>query len=62
MLREKEVLAILQVGRKTLQRWVAAKTFPAPVGLSARRIAWYADEVAAWQKTRPLRRVSSHDT
>lgn len=53
MLREKEVLAIVPVTRRTLQNWVIEGKFPKPYKIGQQRIAWYADEIAAWQKTRP---------
>jgi len=57
MLLEREVLDIVPVARATLQRWIKAGTFPPPVEMGPNRIGWYADDIAAWQRSRQQRRV-----
>jgi prophage regulatory protein len=52
MISEKRVLELIPIARSTLQAWVKDDTFPKPVPIGARRNAWFADEVAAWQITR----------
>lgn len=47
------------VSRSTLLRWVKAGTFPAPVNLGARAVAWDSTEVAMWQAARLATRVGS---
>ena len=49
MLSEKAVLKIVPVTRRTLRKWGKAGTFPRAVPISEGRIAYYADEIAAWQ-------------
>jgi predicted DNA-binding transcriptional regulator AlpA len=41
------------VGRKGLNGWIDAGTFPPPVRLSANRIAWRASDLQRWKDTRP---------
>lgn len=50
MLSEKAVLKIVPVARRTLRKWGKAGTFPRAVPISEGRIAYYADEIAAWQR------------
>ena len=56
MMNIEEVLTIVPVGRTTLFRMERDEKFPASHYISANRRAWYADEVAAWQKTLPSNR------
>ena len=51
MLSEKAVLKIVPVARRTLRKWGKAATFPRAVPISEGRIAYYADEIAAWWTT-----------
>jgi prophage regulatory protein len=49
MLSMKQVLKIVPVSRSTLARMVDAGRFPKPFPLSEVRVAWFEDEVIAWQ-------------
>ncbi len=49
MLSIKQVLALIPFSRATLYREMEAGRFPAAHGIAPRRIAWFKDEVAAWQ-------------
>jgi prophage regulatory protein len=48
LLRIFEVLEIVGFSKSTLNNRVKNGTFPAPVKLSARLIAWRTEEVLAW--------------
>jgi prophage regulatory protein len=51
MLSMKQVLDLIPVTRQTLWRWYTKDgTFPKPVPIGGKRVAWYADEVEAWQR------------
>jgi predicted DNA-binding transcriptional regulator AlpA len=52
MLSEKQILDLLPIARSTLQNWEREGAFPKSVQIGPNRKAWYADEVAAWQKRR----------
>jgi predicted DNA-binding transcriptional regulator AlpA len=52
MLSEKQILDRLPIARSTLQKWEKAGDFPRSIQIGPNRKAWYADEVAAWQKQR----------
>ena len=47
--------------RLHINRLVAAGQFPAPVRLSANRIAWRASEIDAWIASRPTRGAEVND-
>jgi prophage regulatory protein len=49
MLNEKQVLAIVPVGRTTLYRMEKAGRFPKSTYISPNRRVWFADEIIAWQ-------------
>jgi prophage regulatory protein len=51
MLNEKQVLAIVPLGRSTLLRMEREGKFPKSTYISPNRRIWYEDEIAAWQKT-----------
>ena len=46
-----------RTGRSRTQRWrdIKAGKFPAPIEVGPNQIGWYADEIAAWQESRPRR-------
>src|SRR6185437_8197909 len=48
ILRLKEVMAMVGLGRSAIYRMRAAGTFPKPVRLGARAVGWIADDVIAW--------------
>jgi len=50
MLSARQVLRLVPVHANTLRRWVQGGKFPTPVTIGANSRAWYADEVAAWQR------------
>jgi predicted DNA-binding transcriptional regulator AlpA len=50
MLNEKQVLAIVPVGRTTLYRMEKAGRFPRSTYISPNRRVWFEDEIIAWQK------------
>jgi prophage regulatory protein len=52
LLREPDVLQIIQISRSTLWRLVRQGTFPRPLKLSVGATAWKADEVEDWIETR----------
>lgn len=47
-LRIPEVVAMIGMGRSTVYDMLAAGTFPAPVKLAVRVVAWRESEVRAW--------------
>jgi len=49
MLGMKQVLALITFSRATLYREMEAGRFPTAREIAPRRIAWFKDEVAAWQ-------------
>ncbi|MFM0385880.1 helix-turn-helix transcriptional regulator [Paraburkholderia dipogonis] len=46
--REKNLLPLLAISRKTLERWVASGQFPAAVRLGDAAKGWNVDVVRAW--------------
>jgi predicted DNA-binding transcriptional regulator AlpA len=51
-LRQRELLAIIPISAATLWRKVREGSFPAPVRLSARVVAWRVGDVTAWMRSR----------
>jgi prophage regulatory protein len=49
MLNLKQVLAIVPFSRSTLYREMDEGRFPKAREIAPRRIAWYEDDVTAWQ-------------
>ncbi len=49
-LREPELLTIVPFSKPTLHRKVKDGTFPAPVKIGARAVAWLTEEVEDWQR------------
>lgn len=49
MLNEKQVLAIVPVGRTTLYRMEKSGRFPRSTYISPNRRVWFEDEIVAWQ-------------
>lgn len=58
LLREKRVVEKTGLARSAIRRDVKAGTFPAPVKIGERAIAWYAHEVDEWIRSKADRRVS----
>ena len=52
LLRLPEVERLTGLARSTIYSGVKARTFPSPVKLSARAIAWKESDVARWQASR----------
>ncbi|WP_375049481.1 helix-turn-helix transcriptional regulator [Bradyrhizobium sp. 8-10B] len=51
MLNLKQVLAIVPFSRSTIYREMEEGRFPKAREIAPRRIAWYEDDVTAWQLT-----------
>lgn len=49
-MREPDVLARLPFSKPTLHRKVKEGTFPAPVKIGARAVAWITTEVEEWER------------
>ena len=52
-LRLPAVMKITGLGRSTIYRMVAAKTFPSPVRIANRAIAWRRADLDRWSESRP---------
>lgn len=55
LLRLPGVIECTGLPRTTLYRYIKQGTFPAPVALGTRSIAWKSDEVRAWIESRMKR-------
>ena len=53
VLRLPDVLRATGLGRSTIYRMVAERTFPAPVKLAKRAVGWRHDDVRQWTIGRP---------
>ncbi|CCE04771.1 hypothetical protein BRAS3843_1130002 [Bradyrhizobium sp. STM 3843] len=51
MLSEKQVLAIVPVGRSTLWRMEKAGKFPKATPIGTNRRTWFEDQIVAWQNS-----------
>jgi prophage regulatory protein len=51
MLNEKQVLAIVPLGRSTLLKLESQGKFPKSTYISPNRRIWYEDQVVGWQNT-----------
>lgn len=58
LIRYPEVHDLTGLPRSTLYDYLQAGTFPAPVRLSARSVAWRLSEVEAWIASRVSARAS----
>lgn len=52
LLQQKNVTQVTSCSRATIYRGVRAGTFPAPVRITERRVAWRESDVQAWIKSR----------
>jgi prophage regulatory protein len=52
LLRIEEVLARVPLSKSSLLRQVADGSFPRPVRVGERRVAWVEGEIVAWQTAR----------
>ena len=53
-------VGVPRYSRVHLREMVRNGQFPAPVNLSARRIAWRLSELEVWKATRPTQVVADH--
>jgi len=58
MIRMQEIVKIIRVHRSTIYRWMERDQFPRPINLGDGVIAFYEDEVIAWQKNREAQSVA----
>ena len=58
LIRLNEVLQMCALSRATLYRGIKNRTFPAPIKLSARSVAWLHAEVTLWVDERVKERDS----
>lgn len=49
-LRMPDVIKMVGIGRTVIYERIKAGTFPAPVQIGARAVAWDEEEVAIWQQ------------
>lgn len=47
------VLEMTGLGRSTIYRWIAAGSFPPPVRLGPRAVAWRWSDLDEWTRSRP---------
>ena len=52
LLRLPAVMELCSLGRSSVYAGVRAKTFPAPVRLSARAVAWREESISSWVSSR----------
>ena len=52
--RRRQVEQLVQLSRSTIYAAVKAGTFPAPVRIGARAVAWRVSEVEQWLAARPI--------
>lgn len=52
--RRRQVEQLVQLSRSTIYAAVKAGTFPAPVRIGARAVAWRLSEIEQWLEARPL--------
>ena len=48
LLRLKDVIALVSISRATIYRYLGAGTFPSPLQIGPRRVAWRASDINAW--------------
>jgi prophage regulatory protein len=53
LLRLRKVLELTGLGRSTVYRMMSDRTFPAPVRLGKRAVAWRHEDVEQWTLSRP---------
>ena len=54
LLRRRQVEQLVQLSRSTIYAAVKAGTFPAPVRIGARAVAWRRTALEVWLEARPL--------
>ena len=55
-LRIRAVIRVTGLGRSTIYRFIADKTFPGPVRLGPRAVAWRQSDLDRWSSNRPAAR------
>jgi prophage regulatory protein len=51
--RQRKVRQVIgEVGRSTLYEWIAAGSFPAPISIGKRAVAWDSTAVLKWMEDR----------
>ena len=53
LVRRRQVEQLVQLSRSSIYAGVAAGTFPAPVRIGARAVAWRLADVSSWVAARP---------
>jgi prophage regulatory protein len=53
LLRLRKVLELTGLGRSTVYRMMSERTFPSPVKLGRRAVAWKSADVEQWTLSRP---------
>jgi prophage regulatory protein len=48
LLRMQEVTKLVSISRATIYRYLNAGSFPAPIRIGARRVAWRASDINGW--------------
>lgn len=56
--RRRQVEELVQLSRSTIYAAVKAGTFPPPVRIGARAVAWRVSEIEQWLEARPLASAS----
>ena len=54
LIRRRQVEQLVQLSRSTIYAAVKAGTFPAPVRIGVRAVAWRLSSVETWLEARPL--------
>jgi len=57
--RRRQVEQLVQLSRSTIYAAVKAGTFPPPVRIGARAVAWRVSELEQWLAARPLASVTA---
>ena len=52
--KRRHVEQLVQLSRSTIYAKVKAGTFPAPIRIGARAVAWRLSDLETWLETRPL--------
>jgi len=55
LLRVRDVLTRIPVGRATLYKWMNKGAFPQPLKLGGGIVAWRQSDIDAWIESRPMK-------
>jgi prophage regulatory protein len=58
--RRRQVEQLVQLSRSSIYAAVKAGTFPAPVRIGARAVAWRVSEIEQWLEARPLASATAY--